>query len=179
MAPESHGEIDICLVILNHVGIQTREEQDVVDKTQQGVRTRLNLLDEESLVSSIVLCLKQVGKAYDIIQRSTNLIAHIGQERLLEQFGFLSLLGLNSQTTLSLHHIGQVATDSEIMLHLTFLVEDGHHVEHEPNLSTLLIADFRLDGFLDVVSGEVVHAVQCTGNSATETGRAQADAAQL
>ena len=115
-----------------------------------------------------MLCLKKVGKTHDIIQWGTNLITHVGQERLLEQLGFLSLLGLNSQAALCLHHIGHVTTDTEVVLHLTILVKNGHHIELQPNLPAFLVANLCLDDFLNVVSGQMVHAIQRTGNGTTE-----------
>ena len=65
-----------------------------------------------------MLSLKEFGKADDGIQRGAYLVAHIGEERLLEQLRLLGFLGLYGQAVLGLHQVGHVAAHAEIALHL-------------------------------------------------------------
>ena len=146
MAVEDKGKVDVCLVILQHVGIQAREEQDVVHQLKQRVGVALDFLHEDGLISLIVLSLEKLGKTDYRIQRRANLVAHIGQERLLQQLGLLRLLGLDGQMALGFHHIRHIAAQTKVADHLALAVPDRHHVEHEPYLAAFLVANLSLDG---------------------------------
>ena len=56
---EDAGEVDGLLVDGDHAGIQTRQEQDVVDQLQQGCRTLLDLSDKHGLVFCTVFHLEE------------------------------------------------------------------------------------------------------------------------
>ena len=154
--------------MVNHIGIQTGDEKDVVDQPQQLVGVFLDFLDEERFILWVVLRLKEFGKAHHRIERGTYLIAHIGEERLLQKLRLLGFLRLHSQTLLCLHHLRHVTADAEIALYLALFVKQWHHIEQQPYLTALAVADLRLDSVGHIMTRQMIHAVEHTGDITAE-----------
>ena len=139
----------------------------------------LDLLHEEGLVALVVVARKEAGIADDVVQRRAYLVAHVRQEGLFQQLRLLCLLRLHGQALLCLHHIRDVAIGAEVALHLAIGVKHGHHVEQQPYLSALLVANLYLYGLHNAELRQVVHPVQRGVHGAAESRRGQSDTAQL
>ena len=87
---DTRGKVDWLRVDGDHLGIQTGEEEDVVDELQQLRRTRFDLIDKHGLVFCTVFHLEELCEAHDGSQRGTDLEAHVMEERVLHH---LHLLG--------------------------------------------------------------------------------------
>ena len=129
MSGKSFGEIDILLMVFHHIGIQAGEQHHIVDERQHVVGIGLDLLYESGLVSLVMWCIKQSRKAHHIIQRCTDLIAHIREERLLQQLCLLGFLGLYDQTVLHLYHIRHLTTQAVVAFYLAVGIKHRNHVE--------------------------------------------------
>ena len=93
---EQHGEVVGLLVELHHVGIETRDEEDVVDELQQLVGVALDVVDEQGLIFWVVVGTQQFGEAYHGAQWRSYLVAHVLQEGVFQQLGlFVLAQGVN------------------------------------------------------------------------------------
>ena len=149
------------MATLNHTGIQTREEQNVVDQVKQLVRVLLDLLHEDSFVGRVVLGFEQFGKANHRIQWRTDFVAHVCQECLFQRLCLLSFLGLYGQTALGLYHLRHVAAHAEVTLYLSVGIHHRHHVEQQPYRTALLVVQYdfysQLNGDIELVIQLVEH----------------------
>ena len=173
------GNVNLLCFIFFHICIKTREEQHIVYQQQQIVGTLFYLTQEERLIALVVLAGKEPGIAYDIIQWGSYLVAHIGEESLLQQLCLLRFLGLHSQALLGLYQIGYVAEHTEIALHISIFVEHRHHVEQQPYLTAFLVTNLYLNGLCDTILSKMIHPVKRTIHGSTETRCGQSDTAQL
>ena len=73
------------------------------------------------------------------IQRCTQLVAHIQQERVFQLLRFLSLCRLFLQFHLRVGHFRLVAAHAHIVGNLTFLVLDRHHSEVQIDIAAFLV----------------------------------------
>ena len=89
------GEVNGVLLEFNHLSIQTREEQDVVDEFQQLRRVLLDFMDKQRLFLWRMLHLEQFGKTNNGSQRGTYLVAHVAEEGILDGLHLLCFLRLN------------------------------------------------------------------------------------
>ena len=126
-----------------------------------------------------MLALEEFCKTDYRVQRRTDLVTHVRQESLLQQFRLLGFLRLNGQLTLGLHHLRHVTTHAEIAFHLPLRIQQRNHVKLQPHRTATLVAYLRFYQEIYGTGRSVVHTVQRTGDGTTETRSTQTDAAQL
>ena len=139
-AVKEHGEVGLFFLELNHVGIQSRQEQNVVHQLQQRVRVLAYLVHEQCFVSHVVLRLEQLCETNHRVQRRTNLITHVRQEGLFQCFCLLGLLRFNGQLLLRFHHLRHVTAHAEVAFHLPLGIHQRNHIELQPYRTTVLVA---------------------------------------
>ena len=162
---EDGSKVDRTLLDLNHPGIQTRQEQDVVDELQQQRGIVVDLLDEKALVLRRVLQLKQFGKAYHRVERRADLVAHVAQEGVLHRLHLLGLGSLPGQILLRSLQLADVAAHADISRHTALLVQHRRErqVEHHRVVGLSLAAmmpQHRLHRCRHGRLAAVVHAVE-------------------
>ena len=82
IALEGKGKIDSLFLIFLHIGLQSRDIQDIVHHQQQFIGAVLDLVDKERFIAIVMIVGKEPRIADDVIQWCTYLIAHIRQEGL-------------------------------------------------------------------------------------------------
>ena len=148
---------------LYHIGIKFRNEENVVDESEQDIGILLNLLHEYGFIGLVMFGFKQIGIAQNGCERGTYLVTHIGEERFFQEFSLLCLLRFNSQFFLCFQNIGHVTAHAEIAINLFVSIENRNQVEHQGYLALLFIAYLRFNRLVDVVASQMVHAIKGTG----------------
>ena len=137
---KQQGEVTLLIVVFDHLGIEAREEEDIIDECQQFACVLLDLLCEDGLVLFVMLTVVEFCKTDDCIQRGAQLVAHVQQEHILQALLLLGFLCLFLQLLLGIGHLGLVTAHTEVMGDFSVSVSDGHHVEVQVDAATLFIA---------------------------------------
>ena len=144
----------------DHVGVEARQEEDVVDELQQLRGVVLDLVDEHVLIVGGVLHLEKFCEAHHGIERRADLEAHVVEEGVLHHFHLLGAERLTGQLLLHVLQLTDVTAHAEVVDELALLVVIGDEVELQVEDLTVTPMDRGLHVDGRVSAREVVHAVE-------------------
>ena len=139
--------------------LDARHIEDIVDEFQQQFVVGVDGLDEELLVfgSEVVRRGQQVAEPHDGIERCAYLVAHVGEERLLES-GFLGQLACLVEFALAHLEVVDIGEHAIRFHKLSFTVDDT--VAHD-FVPVALAVTIEVGLHLDGSHFSCVHLLQC------------------
>ncbi len=158
---ENRGEVEVGALQMQPARLDLGQVENVVDDRQQVLPGAVDLVQARGLFRRRPGAPQQMGEADDGVQRSSDLVAHVGQEAALGQIGGLRLLSCRNKFRRTLLDQLFQMMPMSIQFHAkTLLLGDVFLHRHVVTDRSVGLAQRRDDGGLDVFAAVLAHVVE-------------------